>query len=164
MAALPRRVRNRRDLERLSEKQQRDRSDALLTVALMREDPRMSLTKASRRIGTRPETVRRYAGEALDRRGTRWTVTKGDRLYRAMFVNSGGEKVPVDVRGSRKASELSAYHRAVANYLATGEEEPLRAFAGKSVAGVEYETDLDVLDEMARRRQLNIESIYQFVS
>ncbi len=81
-----------------------------------------------------------------------------------MIVFSAGTIVPVDVRGSRKASELRAYHEAVSKYLDTGDEEPLRRFTGKTVAGAEYETDPDVLDEMARRRQLTIESIYQLVA
>jgi hypothetical protein len=59
---------------------------------------------------------------------------------------------------------LSAYFHAVGHYLDTGDEEPLRAFQGKSVGSFEYETDPDVLDEMARRHQLDIESIYQLVA
>lgn len=158
-----RRIRNRTDLERLSPTEREDRAAALRAITIKREDPRVSLTEAARRAGTSPQSVRRYAGEALERDGRRWVVTSGDRLYRPMVVYSGGEVVAVDVRGSRKAAELSAYHRAVGHYLDTGDEEPLQHFAGRTVAGVEYETDPDYLDEMARRGQLSIESIYQVV-
>lgn len=158
------RVRNRRDLDALSPEEQDDRAGALRALTLMREDPTMSMTKAARRAGTTPQAVRRYAGDALERRGSRWSATRGDRLYRPMVVHSGGETVAINVRGSHKAAELSDYHRAVGHYLNTGDEEPLRRFAGKTVAGVEYETDPDVLDEMARRGQLDIESIYQVVA
>ena len=87
-----------------------------------------------------------------------------DRLHRAMYIFSGGEIVPVTVRGSRKASEVSAYHHAVRYYLDTGLTDRLRPFVGKTVDGVEYDTDPDVLDEIARRGQLSIESIYQLVT
>lgn len=158
------RVRNRKDLEALSPKELEDRAAALRAITLKREDPAMSLTKAARRAGTTPQAVRRYAGDALERRGSRWSATRGDRIYRPMVVYSEGDVVPADVRGSHKAAELSDYHRAVGHYINIGDDEPLRRFTGKTVAGVEYETDPDVLDEMARRGQLDIESIYQVVT
>jgi len=159
----PRRIRNRADLEALSPTEREDRAATLQAITLMREDPTISLTKAARRSGTGPQTVRRYAGDALERRGSLWTATEGDRLYRPMYVHSGGETIAIDVRGSHKAAELSAYHRAIGHYLHTGDEDLLRLFVGRTVAGVEYETDPDVIDEMARRGQLDIESIYQLV-
>jgi hypothetical protein len=130
----------------------------------MRSDPGLSLSRAAANEGTTPRAVHRYAGDALERNGGRWHATHGDRLYRPMVVYSGGAIVDVDVRGSRKASELSAYHSAVRHYLDTGDEEPLKRFQGKSVGGFVYETDPDVLDEMARRRQLDTESIYRLVA
>ncbi len=129
----------------------------------MRRDG-LSLTAASRKAKTTPETVRRYAGLSIVRKGRRWTAEPGDRLVRKMYVFSGGQKVDVDVRGSRKASELSSYFSALNLYLNTGDDSRLRPFTGKSVAGFEYETDVDVLDEMARRGVPSIESIYQAVA
>jgi hypothetical protein len=129
----------------------------------MREDPGLSLRDAAGLAGTTPEAVAWHAGGALEGRRGRAAATSGDRMYRPMVVYSAGDVVAVDVRGSRKASEVGAYHNAVRHYLDTGDEGPLRRFAGKTVAGVEYEADPDVLDEMARRRQLNVESIYQLV-
>jgi hypothetical protein len=81
-----------------------------------------------------------------------------------MVVYSAGVVVDVDVRGSRKASELGAYHAAVAAFLATGDEDVLRPFEGRRVGGYAYETDPSVLEEMARRGQLDMESIYQLVA
>jgi hypothetical protein len=130
----------------------------------MRENPGMTMSDAAFRAGTTTEAVRWHVGEAIERRGGRLVAKSGDHLYRPMVVHSGGEVVLVDVRGSRKASEVGAYHSAVRHYLETGDEEPLRRFAGKTVAGFEYETDPDFLDEMARRGQLSIESIYQAVA
>jgi hypothetical protein len=164
MAARRTRVRNRRDLEGLSSEEREERAAALRAVTRMREDPTLSLSAAARIESIRPQSIHRYAGEALERQGSRWSVTAGDRLYRPMYVHSGGATITVDVRGSHKASELSAYHRAVGHYLRTGDDDALSRFTGKSVAGVEYETDLDLLDEMARRGQLDVESIYQLVA
>jgi hypothetical protein len=130
----------------------------------MRENPELSLREAAAQVGITPEAVTWHAGEALQRSDGGWSATPGDRLYRPMYVYSNGEKVRVDVRGSRKASELARYHAARSRYLETGDDIPLLQFTGKSVAGVPYETDTSVLEEMARRNYLDIESIYQLVA
>jgi len=81
-----------------------------------------------------------------------------------MVVYSDGSIVEVDVRGSRKASEVGAYHAAVGSFLATGDDSRVTRFRGRRVAGVTYETDPTVLEEMARRGQLDMDSIYQAVA
>ena len=81
-----------------------------------------------------------------------------------MFIYSNGQIVPVDVRGSRKASELAHYLLTVRHFLNTGDSSSLHNYEGRSVAGRTYETDPSALEEMARRRQLDIESIYQVVA
>jgi hypothetical protein len=130
----------------------------------MREDPTLSLSRAARQEGVSPEAVHRYAGQGLERHGSHWNVKAGDRLYRPMVVYSSGTITDIDVRGSRKASEVGAYHAAVRYFLATGDESALRRFEGRRVAGVVYETDPAVLEEMARRGQLDVDSIYQLVA
>ena len=157
-------IRNRRTLAALSPKAQGQRSSSLRVLSAMREDPSLSLSAAARREGVAPETVRRHAEPGLERHGRRWRATPADRLYRPMVVYSNGEIVEVDVRGSRKASELGAYHSAVGLFLATGDENALRRFEERRVGGVPYETDPRVLEEMARRGQLDMESIYQAVA
>ena len=159
-----RHVRNRRDLDRLPRAAQEERARSLHTLSLMRAQRELGLADAARQAGTTIDSVRWYAGEALDREAGRWRVLPGDRLYRRMHVYSNGQKLTVGVRGSRKATELSDYHHAVEIFLETGEESLLRRFAGKSVAGVPYETDPDVLEEMARRGTLDMESIYELVT
>lgn len=158
-----RRVANRRDWGALPSKAREQRRGALKAVSLMREDPSLGLVEAARQSGASPESVRWYAGEALARRGGLWQATAGDRLYRPMIVYSNGKTVAVDIRGSRKASEVSRYHASVRHYLETGNDSDLQRFAGKTVVGLPLETDLFVLEEMARRHQLDIESIYQLV-
>jgi len=159
----PRRIRNKGDLGSLPPEAAEQRRRSLQAVSLMREDPELTLRDAAAQVGTTPEAVTWHANEAFQRNGNNWSTAPGDRLYRAMYVYSNGEKVGVDVRGSRKASELARYHVAVRRYLETGDDIPLLQFHGKSVAGVPYETDTSVLEEMARRSYLDIESIYQLV-
>ena len=159
-----RHIRNRSDLDQLPEAAQGQRMLALKTVSFMRESPGLGLTDAASMAGTNPEAVVWHAGEALHHERGSWRPTSGDRLYRAMWVHSNGETVTIDVRGSHKASEVGAYHAAVRYFVETGDETALLPFSGKTVAGIPYETELSVLEEMGRRGQLNFDSIYQLVS
>ena len=159
-----RRIKNRADLDALPSSAYDERQRALIVLSSMRDNSRLSLSAAARQEGTTPDAVRWFVGDAIEKRQGRWRARPADRLYRAMFVFSNGQIVPVDVRGSRKASELARYHQAVRHFLNTGDGTLLTAFEGRSVAGRPYETDLDVLEEMARRHQLDIESIYQVVA
>jgi hypothetical protein len=102
-----------------------------------------------------------FVGEALYREGGMWRPTRSDRILRTMRVHTGGDTVYVDVRGSRKASELGAYHAAVRQFLSTGDESVLSKFRSRSVAGKPYEVDPEVLEEMARRGHLDLDTIYR---
>ena len=158
------RIRNREELYNLPLQAQQQRTRSLRAISAMRENPRLTIEEAAALEGTTPEAMKWHVDQALTKKGGKWQAAKADRLLRPMFVNSGGQVVAVDVRGSRKASELSRYHSAVRRYLATGDESQLIDFEGKKVAGVPYETSPAALEEMARRNQLDIESIYQAVA
>jgi hypothetical protein len=157
-------VRNLEELDAFPAAAQEHRAAALRTLSFMRDDPKLSLAAAAKQNGTTPEAVRWFAGDALTKKGGRWQVSAADRLFRPMFVYSEGQMVGVSVRGSRKASELARYHGAVRHYLETGDARKLRTFSDKSVGGSPYETNLDTLDDMALRGQLDIDSIYQLVA
>jgi hypothetical protein len=159
-----RHVGNRRDLDRLPREAQVQRARSLQVLSLKRANDQLSLADAAHQAGTTVDSVRWYAGYGLYSEAGHWQVRQGDRLYRRMHVYSNGRKLTIGVRGSHKASELSDYHHAVGIFLDTGEESLLRRFVGKSVAGVPYETDPDVLEEMARRGTLDMESIYELVA
>ncbi len=118
-----------------------------------------SLTAASRKAGTSPSTVRRYAGSDIGRVGARYRIVR-DRAYRPMRLlsNTGVETVGAS---RRDASTLGKYWAAVSQYLETGDESRLRQFTGKSVAGLELETDPDVIDERYARGELEFEDIYE---
>jgi hypothetical protein len=124
---------------------------------------RISLERAAVEVGTSIEAIQWYAPEAVYREGGRLRVRPADRVLRDLHVPSNGQLVSIDVRGSRKASEVSDYYNAVYRYLEYNEPEHLQRFEGKTVAGVPYETDTAVLEEMWRRGDLSVEDIYRLV-
>jgi hypothetical protein len=158
------RISNKRTLTALTPNERERRRRSLRVISSMRENPALGLTEAALQEGVSPKSVLRYGGEGLQKDRGRWRTKPADRIYRPMFVYSDGDKVAVDVRGSRKASELGAYHAAVGEFLATGEESVLSRFEGRTVGGHTYETDPTSLEEMARRGQLDMDSIYQPVA
>ena len=157
------RIRNREDLYSLPPQAQQQRTRSLRAISAMRENPRLTIEEAAALEGTTPEAMFFHVRPALERSGGRWRATKADRILRAMTVISDGKVVEVDVRGSRKASELSRYYSAVRRFVDTGRDDDLRKFQGKKVAGVAYETDLDVIEMMGARSALPSDSIYREV-
>lgn len=155
-------VRGRADLAALPPGARDARQRALDALAVARRGG-LSLADAARREGSSVDSLRWWLGDAVTRSGRGWAPTTSDRLFRPMYVYSAGRAVPVDVRGSRVASVVGAYHAAVRRYLSTGDDSSLAKFAGKRVGGVELETDLDVIDELARRGEFDFESIYRMV-
>ncbi len=117
-----------------------------------------SLTVAARKAGTSPVTIKRYSGSDLGRVGRRYRIIR-DRAYRPMrmLTNTGVETVGA---GRRDASTVSEYWSAVGHYLKTGDDSRLRKFRGKTVGGLELETDLDVIDERYQRGEIDFEDIY----
>jgi hypothetical protein len=82
-----------------------------------------------------------------------------------MPVVSAGVVYPrAAIRGSRQASLIGEHLSAINAYLETGDETPLRRFAGKVVTGTledgvlrrfELEADQDVVAEMAFSGELS---------
>ena len=159
-----RRVSTAGDLTRLPPAAQLQRERSLRVIASMRENRRLSLAEAAEREGTTPEAVVWFGEGSVNKSNGRWRVSEADRLLRQMYVYSDGQIVDVSVRGSRKASELARYHNAVRLFREEGDDTALQYFEGKSVAGHVYETDLDTLEEMARRGVLSIEDVYSLVA
>ncbi len=160
----PRRARNRADVDALPLAAQEARLASFDAMANWRSRSGVTIDDVAAEAGTNPDAMKWFGIDAVYREGGKWRVTRADRLLRTMRVNSRGDVVVVDVRGSRKASELGAYHAAVYRYLHTGDDDALQRFAGKSVAGVPYETNGDALEEMWRRGDLSVEDIYQLVA
>jgi hypothetical protein len=139
--------------------EQEARLRAFDALHAMRTDG-LSLTRAARRAGTTPNNVRRHVGPALDLERGRYRAKRGDKLPAIMVVVGPQGPVEVVVTGSRNRS-LIARHRAAINHFATtGDPGRLRQFAGVTVAGVELETDPDLIQEWGDLGLLDIDDLY----
>ena len=156
------RVRNEKELSQLPPAARNQRRRALRAVAEHRTEG-LTLAQAARRNGTSIEAVRFWAPSII---GPDRTLTKADRLWRPMrsIDAETHSVVPVDVRGSRAATRLSNYWLAVEEYLNTGDDEPLRGYEGVRIAGIELESDTNVIDYLAMIGEISFESIYRDVA
>lgn len=69
--------------------------------------------------------------------------------------------VDADVSEEGEASSLGGYWSAIGRYLNTGDSSRIDAFSGLKVAGKTLLTDLDAIDEEARRGELDFDDIYE---
>jgi hypothetical protein len=136
------------------------RERALDVVSLMRRE-RLSLRRASDLARTDPRTVRRHAGQALRQPGRRWAVTPYDRIPREMTVLMAAGPAFETIADSRTASLLAEHANAVAAYLETGDEEPLRRLRRTQIRirgqPVRLETDPLQLERLAEGGELHYE-------
>jgi hypothetical protein len=135
------------------------------TIRFMRREG-ISLTRAARRAGTTPATVRKYVGSALrrDTRG-RYVVKPSDRLTREMrfFVSDG--MIEIKFRSSRAATRIAEHAAAVDRFLRTGRTDALESFIGKSVRGTNgvvhpFVTDPATLERLANAGEISFERLY----
>lgn len=131
------------------------RERTLEALRLMRNKG-YSLTKASKKAGTTPETVKKHTG-ALKKSGNRYVPKSFDVVSREMRINSNGREIWVSVKDSRHASTIGKYQNAVKLYLETGDESYLKPFRNKRIRDSEgnyhtLETDPHTLHEIQERR------------
>ncbi len=161
---MPSRGTRARTLARMTPRQREAYERALQTIGLIRREG-MSLTAAAQESGTRPETVRRFAGEALVRIRGSWQAKPEDRLERRMlFYDTKGTKF-VTIRSSNAASRVGEYHNAMKEYLETGNRSKLKPFVGKSIVDARgkhhrFVTSPKVIRRLARVGEFRFESIY----
>lgn len=158
-----RNITNRADLAKLPTAAQHTRQKALDALALARREG-LDIATAAKRESVSIEAATYWAGDAVTRTNGRLAPAPADRLYRPMYIYSAGQPVTIDVRGSKAASTIGRYHSAIQHYLSTGDSSRLTRLSGLKVGGFELETDVDVLDEMARRGSFEFESIYRMVN
>ncbi len=134
---------------------------ALEALRLMRTES-LSRVQAAGKAGTTPRTMARYVGPALHRpRDGHYVAKPTDRLARPVFVLTKEGLKPLVPHGSRVTSLVAKHWNAVQRFLATGEEDVLRRFHGKRVAGYELETDPDVIEREGHRGALEFEDLYE---
>lgn len=135
---------------------------ALAAVREMRAG--RSLTTAARRSGTTPRTVRRYAGKALSKKGSRVAVAPYDRVPRTLRFLTEQGAIALTVSDSRQASQIAQYWHAVDTYLTDGDRRLLRPFERLvlRVRGTRHRfiTDPRLLDRLANAGQVEFEDLY----
>lgn len=109
---MPRRAHKGR-LDTFSDREFDARDRALHAIAIARRDG-VSLTTAARRAGTDRRTVGKYAGPALEKRGSRWRILTYDRIQRrqwTVIIGPDGQLVwaRVETRSSRMASVVGTH-------------------------------------------------------
>jgi hypothetical protein len=152
-------VRGRGDFEALPVRSRDARTRAFDALARMRSSG-LSLTAAAAKAGTTPATVRRYVGPVLSRQGRHIVASRADRLYRRMSVLTPDGRRDIDIRGSRAASRVAAHWAALDHYLTTGDDKPLRKFAGVRVGGVALAAKPSQVEKHWTRGELDIDDIY----
>lgn len=150
------RINSRADIAALPPAAQLAREEALDAVAIARRTG-ASLPDAARQAGTTVGSVRFWAADALE---TPNRVAPADRMFRSMYVYSGGLRVDIDTRGSRVSSKIGQYHDAIRRFRETGDATALSRFTGVKIAGVELETNPETINEMGRRNMFDVASIY----
>jgi len=154
------------DVLGLSERDREVRSRVHEALSIAREHPDSSLSWAARRAGTTIDAIVRYEPGAIERAPSgRYRVKAADRGIRVMPVISAGVVYArVAIRGSRQASLVGQHLAAIGIYLETGDEAPLRRFAGKVVTGTledgvlrrfELEADPDAIADLAFSGELS---------
>ena len=150
---VPKRVRELRPAER------EGRQKAFRVLSRVRRG--QTLTAAARAEHTTRNSVEKWVGTQLGRGpGGRVVATPSDRISRGMDVLTVDGLQNLRVSSSRQRSLVASHWNAIRAYRDHGKLQPLRTFQGKGVAGQLFECDYDVIDEWARRGELEIEDIY----
>jgi hypothetical protein len=150
--------------EALPEKSRDSLERALRVVAKMRAE-RTSLKKVAAEVGIRPETVKRWAGSALEKRNGRFAAKKTDHLLRVLKIPSADGVREVAVRGSKRANLLGEYWAALQRYMETGDAARLEKFRGRSIKDADGNeilllTDRAELNRIGSASVLSFESLY----
>jgi hypothetical protein len=117
------------------------RDRAMHVLAAMRRDRRLSLTRAAKLEGVKPETVKKYFSSALRKSGGKFKATKSDRFAETLYLpDKRGNAVLVPTRSSKERTQASAYLRDLGRHL-RGKKNVLAKWHDKQIAGVELITD-----------------------
>lgn len=110
---------------------ERARRERALAVTSRARRGEGSLSKLARKAGISPQTVRRATG-AFRKRGSRWVMTRSDRIQRYLQTYESGARKSVLIEDSKTATLLSRYASAVHHYLETGDAGRLKKFEGRT--------------------------------
>jgi hypothetical protein len=125
---------------KLTQQSEVARDRALHVVAAMRRDPSLSLSRAAKLEGVKPETVKKHFSSSLRMRAGKFTVMKSDRHGATLYLpDAHGNPVPLRTRSSKERKEASSYLRDLGRYL-RGQKNALAKWHGKKIGGVDLVT------------------------
>jgi hypothetical protein len=150
-------VTSRGRLRALSRRQRETYARALHARRLM-ERAGMSREQAAREAGTSVRTIKRYLGDAVEKRGGRWRVRAKARLYSYVRVPTTSGIRTLEA-SAREAALARDYKDALWRWANTGDDSALAAMEGAVIDGHVLETDLAVLGELLDRGELDIYEI-----
>jgi hypothetical protein len=156
-------VKSVRLLESLTSSQKKSRANALRAISLARATGQ-PVSKSARVFGVSLNTVRKYGGDAVEKRGGTYFARGTDTLTRRMVVlTKEGASLEI-IHSSKDASLLGRYYNAVKEFAKTGDAGVLREFEGKTIKvrgqTMTLITDPGTLTDLARAGVLSdIESI-----
>ncbi len=162
-----------KDIEKLPVSARDKRTYALEVLNLMRSEKK-NLKQAVRDFNRAhpaeritSDTVLKYAGKALIKKGGRWHAKRYDKLLRLMPFPTKQGSMQIEVRDSRTASNIAKYHSAMGRYLETGDIKELTPFLGKTIIHqrVRYPfiTDPEIIERLAEAGEFQFESIYELM-
>jgi hypothetical protein len=116
------------------------RDRALHVLAAMRRDPTLSLSRAAKAEGVKPETVKRHFPSALKKSRGKIRATTSDRIQATLYLpDRFGNAIPVTTRSFKERQQASEYLRDLGRYL-RGQKNALSKWHGKKIAGFELVT------------------------
>jgi hypothetical protein len=86
-----------------------------------------SLSKASKELHIKPETVLKHTNAFIKSKG-KWIAKSQDRISRVMGIYENGQQKWIEIKDSRIASRIGKYNSAVNQFLRTGNEDILKQF------------------------------------
>ncbi|MGP6207905.1 hypothetical protein ACNF42_07770 [Cuniculiplasma sp. SKW3] len=115
-----------------------------------------SLTKASKELHIKPETVIKNTGAFKKVKG-KWIAKSQDRISRVMSIYENGKQEWIEIKDSRVASKIGKYNSAVNEFLRNGNIKVLKPFKKpfKDSKGKvhRFETTPDKLYEIAKQQE-----------
>ena len=127
------------------------RKRALLVLSNMRKG--VSLTIASAMEDLTPQTAKKYLRGFIKKEKGRWTATITDKIQRARWFYSKGERVSVIIDDSETASLISKYLNSVKDALVTRDPSKLSQYHAFLVTDIDgnkfpFETNLSTIFEL----------------
>lgn len=149
-----------RDFDNLTPRQKTTYKRAIEVLRGVRRGE--SLSEAASDLGIAPATVRRYFPNDFSKpKGSRrWVASKSDRHVRVIKGITEDGMRPIRVRGSREASQQSAFLNDVWKALTENDPSVLARWRRKRIGGRKLITSFDKLIALARSGDLSFEDLY----